>query len=307
MQDKHPNLKVLLTGANGMIGSYVRKEFSECSIVTLGRGDDNDLQVDLSRQSPLVNDNFELVIHCSGTALEKNADAVNRIGTQNLLKALEKRPPKYVVFISSLSVYGLAEGNEITEESPLNPVTNYGKSKLAAEDSLRTWCAEKGVILTVLRPALTFGNGISGKGAAMFEAVARGRYFHVRGNEARRSVVMANDVATACRLLYKEGGIYNVTDGRNPTVIKLGDAMAAHCGSDKRIAYCPYGVLKWCARFGDIIPGLSRFVSTAKLNVLMSSLTFSNRKIVDKTGIKFYDTVEVIARRSIDYPYEFND
>lgn len=290
-----------------MIGGYIRKEFSDYEIDSLGRSYENEIVADLRQTSIALTGEYDTVIHCAGTTLSKLANAVNFQGTINLLKALEKHLPRHVVFISSLSVYGKTEGEEITEDSMLVPVTEYGISKLNAEKELQSWCNQNNVVLTILRPALTFGNGLTGKAQELFDAIVRGRYFHVRGNTARRSVVMADDVAKACRLLLHKGGTYNVTDGRNHTVIELADAMAQNYGQNKRIVHCPIGLLKVGAKLGDIIPGVAKLIDSEKLKTLTSTLTFSNQKIADATGIEFYDTVEVIARRAKDYPYEYND
>ena len=299
-------MRMLVTGASGMIGRYVCKEFCDMQIDTLGLNEQNDIVVDITDRITLTA-KYDVVVHCAGTTSEQSASKVNYQGTVNLLQALEQNPPRYFVQISSLSVYGLTEGNDVTEDYPLRPITKYGKSKLAAESELKKWCADKGVVLTILRPTLTFGNGVSGKAAEMFDAIIKGRYFHIRGNQARRSIVMADDVAKACRLTFKDGGIYNVSDGYNHSVIELGDAMAANCGENKRIVHCSLKLLKIGAKLGDILPGFGKLLDSDKLTTLTSSLTFSNARLIEKTGLKFYDTVEVIARRSKDYPYEFND
>ena len=118
---------------------------------------------------------------------------------------------------------------------------------------------------------------------------------------------MADDVAKACRLTYQEGGVYNVTDGLTPTVIELADAMAAHSGKDKRIIYCPLKLAKLCAKIGDIIPPLGRMLNSEKLSILTSTLTFSNARLIEKTGLQPHNTIDVIARRSTTYPYQHND
>ena len=299
-------MRMLVTGASGMIGRYVCKEFSDMQIDTLGRSNQNNIVADITDCIKLTA-KYDVVVHCAGTTSEQSANEVNYCGTVNLLHALEQNPPSYFVLISSLSVYGLIEGNDVTENNLLRPVTEYGKSKLAAEQELQKWCVDKRVVLTILRPALTFGNGVTGKAAEMFDAIVRGRYFHVRGNQALRSVVMADDVARTCRLTFKEGGVFNVTDGCNRSIIELGDAMAANCGENKRIVHCPLKLLKIGAKLGDMFPGFGKLINSEKLKTLTSSLTFSNALLVEKTGMKFYDTIEVIARRSKDYPYEFND
>lgn len=73
----------------------------------------------------------------------------------------------------------------------------------------------------------------------MAEAVARGRYMHLRGNTAVRSLVMADDVARAARITLGMPGVFNVSDGIAHSVISIADAMAANLGTDKRVLAFP--------------------------------------------------------------------
>lgn len=301
------NMKILLTGSTGLVGGYMCKEFSDSTIVTLGLDEDHDIPVDLSVDVPVISDNYDMVIHCSGSISDKDAMSVNYEGTCNLLKGLEGKAPKWLVYISSMSVYGLTSGEEIDETAPLRPITEYGRSKMLAEQEMQRWCDRNNVCLTILRPALTFGNGVNGKAKQMYDAIVGGWYFHVRGNTARRSVVMGDDIAKAARLTYMQGGVYNVSDGYNHTVIELGDAMAAHSRCNKRILHCPRALLKFAAKVGDLIAPLGAVLNSERLSILTSTMTFSNAKLREATGMQFYDTIEVVARRDTNYPYEYKD
>lgn len=52
-------------------------------------------------------------------------------------------------------------------------------------------------MLTVVRPALMFGTGVDGWLLQLFNRVTRGHYVHIRGNEAKVSLVTALDTARA--------------------------------------------------------------------------------------------------------------
>ena len=73
--------------------------------------------------------------------------------------------------------------------------------------------------------------------------------------------------------------------------------MAANFSTDKRILSMPRGVVKWGLRLCPI-PKLKNTVAT-----LTASATFSNKALVEATGLQPYDTVEVMARRHPSYPY----
>lgn len=290
---------VLLTGATGFIGSHVRRALSDMEVHTLSRA-----ECDLERQTPVFTRSYDAVVHVAGTDEAARADALNNEGTKRLLKSLEAFPPRTLTLISTVHVYGRNPGEEVAEDTFLRPDTEYARSKIRAEKECESWCAAHGVPLTILRPALVAGSGMHGRLAEMAAAVRQGRYFHIRGNVARRSLVMACDVAKAVRLTLGLPGVYNVCDGYNRTVRELADAMTRNFGTDKRLLTVPLTPLKLFATVARVVTPLRSLISAEKLQTLTASATFSNRRLTEATGMKFYDTVEVIARRDTDYPYE---
>lgn len=291
--------KILLTGASGFIGSYIMEELRSAGIVpdTLSRQQGATYVCDLEHDTPALETCYDAVIHAAGTDEKGRADALNNEGTKRLLTALEARPPRHITYLSSVHVYGSNPGTDVEESCFLRPDTEYSRSKIRAEKALEKWCAEHGTTLTILRPALTAGRGMHGRLAVMAEAVARGRYMHLRGNPAVHSLVMADDVARAARLTLGVPGVFNVSDGIAHSVISIADAMAANLGTDKRVLSFPAGLAKWVLR---LCPLKKPRRAYAKLT---TSATFSNKALTEATGLKPYDTVEVMARRHPEYPY----
>lgn len=86
---------------------------------------------------------IEAVIHFAGLKAVGESTLIplryyqnNVIGTVNLCEAMRKHDVKKLVFSSSATVYGLAEGTPIHEEMPLGAVNPYGRSKLMIEEML---------------------------------------------------------------------------------------------------------------------------------------------------------------------------
>ena len=147
--------RVLLTGANGFTGKYVRAELEAAGYEVIGalvgaaRGPH---EVTLDITSP---DNCRRVmerlrpdylIHLAAISFVAHADAdafyrVNVIGTINLLQAIADAgvTPRRVIIASSANVYGNATAGVITETQPPQPVNHYAVSKLAMEYMVRTW------------------------------------------------------------------------------------------------------------------------------------------------------------------------
>ena len=179
----HPNLtkmKILITGASGFIGSFIveealRRGFETWAAVRKSSSREwlkderiNFIELNLSSKAQLVEQlkgkAFDYVVHAAGvTKCLNKADfrRINTEGTKNLVDALIETgmPLKRLVFVSSLSVFGAIREQqpyeEIRENDVPQPNTEYGRSKLAAEqylDSLGTR-----IPYIILRPTGVYG------------------------------------------------------------------------------------------------------------------------------------------------------
>lgn len=290
----------LVTGSTGFIGKYVVRELlqADFEVTTLARGEQADIRCDLSSDEPdFDNRRFNLVVHVAGTTDESLADAVNNTGTRNLAKSLEKNPPESFVFISSASVYGVTEGENIDESHPLVPTTEYGRSKLAAERLLADWAAKNNVVLTILRPVMTLGTGMTGQLMTMARGIDRGTYLNIKGNESRRSVVHAIDVAKVVEKVAPIGGTFNVADGCDPRLIDLAEALSARIRG-KRIPAIAEKWFRLAAKVGDLLGG--HFPIDSKgLAKLTKTLTFSSERLQKAIDWQPISVVEYL--RTHDY------
>lgn len=83
---------------------------------------------------------------------------VNVAGTQCVYEAAARAGVRRLVFASSYSNYGYAEGDTmVTEESPLFPQSLYAESKIAAERFFLTQASDNVVSPVCLRLATVFG------------------------------------------------------------------------------------------------------------------------------------------------------
>lgn len=276
---------ILITGASGFLGKSILNFFSskDISILSLGRNSLNDIKCDLSSEIPNLNlTEIELVIHAAGKAhkIPKNKIEVSQFfevnmkGTQNLLKSLEQlsKLPKYFVFISSVAVYGKEIGSNINENSVLNAKDPYGLSKIKAEQVVLDWCDQHNVICTILRLPLLVGKNPPGNLDAMIRAIQKGYYFNIGGGKAKKSMVLAEDVANFIPVIAPIGGVYNLTDGVHPIFKELSTAIAK-----KKIFNLPLPLAKIIAKTGDLL-GNKAPLNTLKLKKITSDLTFDDSK-----------------------------
>ena len=91
-----------------------------------------------------------------GNAYEKVTEDINYQGTLAVARAARAAGVQHFVFASSCSVYGFAEDGARNEQSSVNPLTAYARSKVASEQSLSE-LAGPDFIVTCLRFATACG------------------------------------------------------------------------------------------------------------------------------------------------------
>jgi len=75
----------------------------------------------------------------------------NTCSTRNLLECCSAAGVKHFIFSSTAAVYGIPDGPECTEDSPLSPINPYGTSKLMSEMMLRDLGKATDMRHTILR------------------------------------------------------------------------------------------------------------------------------------------------------------
>jgi nucleoside-diphosphate-sugar epimerase len=278
-------MKLLLTGGAGFLGRSILPQLKPFyQVKTLGSNASEDYVADLSQKEPVLSEGFDVVIHAAGKAhtlanSRNESQAffkVNTYGTQNLCKALESKPPKAFIFMSTVAVYGLETGVEIDETYPLNGQTPYAQSKIQAEGFLIKWCEKYNIKLSILRPSLIAGKYPPGNLGAMIKAIENGRYFRIGQGAAKKSVLMADDIVRILPELIKKGGVYNMCDSNHPSFCQLENLIAKQLAI-KSPPSIPFWIAKLMASLGDVF-GDKAPLNTNKLNKITKSLTFSNQK-----------------------------
>lgn len=296
--------KLLFTGSSGFLGYNIRPILEKSyDIHTIGLTDDDDFNVNLAVEVPLLKSHYDIVLHAAGKAHsvprneaeEKVFFDVNSIGTIHLCDALEKVGiPQSMVFISTVAVYGCEDGELIDETHPLNGTSAYAKSKIQAERYLQNWCKNRGVHLTILRPSLLAGHNAPGNLGAMVKGIRKGYYLNIAGGTAKKSVLMAEDIARLLPLVEDRGGIYNVCDSYHPSFGELAESVARQLGKLKPISI-PFWMAKCLARIGDVF-GSRAPINSPKLDKMIKSLTFSNEKARRELG---WEPLDVLTNYKI--------
>ena len=298
---------ICLTGASGFLGSILHNRLSgNYKIITLGRSEGCDIQCDIAREIPQFDKPIDVILHAAGKAhsiprneSEKQAFFdVNYQGTLNLLSALEQNPPQQFIFISSVAVYGLQSGSEIDETHPLNGNTPYALSKIKAERATINWCQLFKVKYTILRLPLVVGKNPPGNLGQMVHAILKGRYIRISGNQAKKSAVLAEDIARFIPNILGKSGTFNLTDGYHPTFNAIEEAVA-HSQNVKLYLKLPLSLIKLIAQFGDFLQKKLEIpfpITTDRLSKLTNTLTFSDQKAREQLGWHSNPVLDFLAK-----------
>jgi hypothetical protein len=111
---------------------------------------------------------------------------------------------------------------------------------------------------------------------AMTRAIQKGYYFNIGGGKAKKSMVLAEDVAKFILKIAPIGGIYNLTDGVHPTFKELSTSIAK-----KKLFNLPLRLAKIFAKIGDVLGDKSP-LNSIKLKKITSDLTFDDSKAREK-------------------------
>jgi nucleoside-diphosphate-sugar epimerase len=253
-------MRIGVTGAAGFIGSHVcerllsgghsvvgidaftrfyPRELKEANVSGLRRAPDFEL-----REQNLLDgvelDGFDAVCHLAGRpGVRRGTPEVYAAGnvrtTAAVVEAAKRAGVGRVVLASSSSVYGRTEGR-VTEDAPLRPLSEYGRSKLAAERLARERAAALGVELVVLRYFTVYGprQRPDMAFARFVDAALAGEPMPLLGDGRQvRDFTYAEDAAEATALAVErgtDGATYNVAGGAPATLAEAFAALAEELG-----------------------------------------------------------------------------
>lgn len=295
-------MNILITGIHGFVGTnltpLLNSNYTIYGLDIVAKPSADILKtihwVDLERIPKC-----DIVLHLAGKAhsVPKTAEEeqvfydVNLGLTKKLCSALEQSGiPKSFVFVSTVAVYGLEHGEDITEESPLVGNTPYALSKIQAEVFLTEWCARNNVTLTILRPSLIAGPNPPGNLGAMIQGIKTGKYLNIGGGKARKSVLMVQDIAKLLPLVAHKGGVYNICDSNHPSFSELEGVICKQLNKSGVVSI-PLLLATVIAKVGDML-GSRAPINTDKLSKITNSLTFSNAKAKRELGWQPLDVIE---------------
>ena len=255
------NKRVLVTGGAGYVGCVLVRKlleqgyfvrvldqliFGKEPLKEFMNNPNFDLEVGLVEDKYTVEkcmQNIDFVIHLSGLSndpsCELNSELTTKANvdsTKILLQIAKSMNVQRFINASSCSVYGFTEGKFVNEESPLNPLTAYAKSKVASEQAVLAEAGEDFITVS-LRKATIYGpsprmrfdlviNTMTGMGLSEGKLV-------INGGEQWRPFLHVEDAADAYIFMISapkekiNGQIFNVgSNEQNMKIIDLAHKIA---------------------------------------------------------------------------------
>ncbi len=260
---------VAVTGAGGFVGRAVLADLAAHDIAarplvrraTGLAGEVATGSLETQALDPAALAGVDVVVHLASRVpvpgeSEADADAgfaaVNVDGTARLLDAAVAAQVSRFVFVSSIKAVGERShpGSPLDNHTAPAPEDAYGRSKLAAEQLVRTRCEAAGIAWTVIRPPMVVGPRAKGNFAALVKLVRSGIPLPLASIDNRRSTVFVDNLASAivraCTAPGAANRILTIADQTlsTPGLIR---AIAAAARSPARLVPFPAGVMAWVA------------------------------------------------------------
>jgi UDP-glucose 4-epimerase len=250
--------KVLVTGGSGFFGSILKNRLlSEgFSVVNLDLVADPDRHEHLTSirgdirdcallESLFAAEHFDTVMHCAAMLAHEKIDdntiwTSNVDGTRNVAEAARRTGVRSLVFTSTNCLWAQNAGRPVREDDPPAPVELYGRSKLAAEEILKQYQNNLGVV--IIRCPTIIDEGRLGLLAILFEFIDEGRRVWVVGDGGNRyQFIYAQDLATACiqSMDYGKSDLFNVGSDDVPTLREVYESIIRAAGTASRVAQLP--------------------------------------------------------------------
>ena len=245
-------MKILITGATGFIGTELmrylsKKKYNVHGISSQKSKTTKILTISLLDKKLLDQhfrkNTYDVVIHLAALIEHKNPLELYQINCQatlNILESCRLNNIKKFIFTSSQAVYGNSQYLPIDEEHPLQPTSNYGLTKLIAENITKLFHFSYKLNIFNLRLSSVYGINQPREriiSAMILHALKRKKMIlHQYQNGFQlMDFIHVDDVCQAIELSCKsiqKSGIYNIASGKPITVQEIAKIISSITGFD---------------------------------------------------------------------------
>jgi nucleoside-diphosphate-sugar epimerase len=274
--------KCITIGSSGFIGKNLVKYLG-----LLGHSCTNLSRKQLYDIKKLDFNDFDVVVHTAGLAhdLKKGADELqyykaNFELTKKLYDRFLNSAAKKFIFLSSVKAVADDIDGVLTENAIPLPKTEYGRTKLMAEQYLlrQPLPADKSVY--ILRPCMTHGEGNKGNLNLLYKIVHKGVPYPLAAFNNKRSLLSINNLCFIINEIIERDDIptdiYNVSDDQPLSTSEVVSILASTTNKKARLWRISPALIRMFARICDV---LHLPLTTERLNKLTENYVVSNAKI----------------------------
>jgi nucleoside-diphosphate-sugar epimerase len=280
---------ILITGITGFVGSNLKGYFSEkyeCKGISRKENLSKNI-ISYEGISKDVLNESKAFIHLAGKAhdLKKTSEdkeyfEINTELTKKLFHQFSESDCEVFIYISSVKAVADVVEGILTEEVKPNPITVYGKSKLAAENYILSKEIPKNKKVYILRPCMIHGPNNKGNLNLLYDFVSKGIPYPFGKYENKRSFVSVDNLCFIINELIDnnsiESGIYNIADDTSFSSNQLVNLIGKVVNKNARILKIPKFLMNVIAKIGDILPIP---INSERLQKLTENYEVSNFKV----------------------------
>lgn len=289
-----PPSRVVVTGAAGFVGTTLLRRLVGDGVACLGivrrpppeanRIDGVEYAIrDLERVDSLADllRGGDVVVHLAARVHQMHEDAeqvaaayqsANLTVARMLARSAAERRVRRLIFLSTAKVFGEGRDRPYTVDDPPAPVDPYARSKIDAEEAVRSLGDDGGFEWTIVRPPFVYGPG--GKGnfprLVALARLAQAIPLPLASVENKRSIVFVGNLVDAiihCGLHpAAHRRIVLPTDEHDVSTPELLRAIAAARSSRALLVSFPPGLLRAAARLIGRAAEMDRLTESLRLD-----------------------------------------
>lgn len=224
----------------------------------------------------------------------------NVAGALNCTSFCERNGITRLLFTSSISVYGPSE-KPLDEQSPPNPNSAYGNSKRLAEAIHHQWLERvDGRRLTIVRPAVVFGEGEGGNYSRLVRLLSKGTFAYPGRTDTLKAGGYVKELVRTMLFAVQRPErfyLYNFADRHCPTAKEICSTLQTLGGFPAPLGVAPLPFMQAIGLGCEAINalGLKNGVSRARINKLVYSTNIIPRRLI-QDGYQFaYDLQSALS------------
>lgn len=191
--------------------------------------------------------NIDVIIHLASVANDPCSDLdpklsweIGPLASMQLIEKAIQHGVKQFIYASSGSVYGVSEADQVKEDLPLNPISDYNKTKMVTERVLLSYA--KQILVQIVRPATVCGYSprmrLDVSVNMMTIQALNNKVMTVFGGDQVRPNIHIDDITDLYLFLLEKGnaiaGIYNA-GFENLSILQIAEHVKSHAAADIKI------------------------------------------------------------------------